>query len=372
MTRVPDASPRQLDVAAFLARPLDPLVFYDILPSDGWRLAAPPPAAEVYALIERLAHAALDEISEAELDTIRIALLGGAAVSAPAPALLRLADHASRLYAQLLAGGKRNRPMRMKLQQLNFFLRDVLDRDIETASQILADHPMEQPAPWDWYTHEHGSLLLTSGAENVHWQWRGKAGRQACGFPSQLDDIGDGRISIGSIFSDGAYLFEEGVISPVPHHRPIVLLFLHSSALWAVDYDGCVFPLDSGTPEPFRAPVAQVDRVRRIGRRLFLSDWTRPGEIVVVDLDKMSATVQPMPGVLLLNDICEGPHGFYAICKQQGKVFAFDAGFKPRAERLGFGRGAGRLFDPLSIRCTGDLLQVLNWITGSLISLRAF
>ena len=374
MPRTTEAAATPLDVAAFLARPLDPLVFYDILPSDGWQVdASAAISPETFdTLLTRLSEVTLDDVAESDLDAVRVALLAGQGRDLPAPRLTQLADHASRLYARLLEGGKSRRSLRMKLQQLNFFLRDILDRGIDTDLDALGETPLDVPAPWDWLDLEQGSLLLTSGDPNVRWTWNGAPGSQSCGFPSQLDEIAPGSVSIGSIFSDGAYLFDAGTLTPVPHTRPLALLFRWQDALWAVDYDGRIFPLAQGPQAGIQAPLAQVDRVRRIGDQLYLSDWTRPGEIVVVRLDSLTAVTQPLPGVLLLNDICAGPRGFYVVCKQQGKVFAYDAAFAPRGTRLGFGRGHGRLFDPLSLRVSGDTLQVLNWITGSLIALKAF
>lgn len=368
MTRLPET----LDVAAFLARPLDPLVFYDILPSDGWSVRGLPEKPVIGDLVDRLLAATVDTVAEGDLDLIRAALLGGGADQERDERLTALADHASRLYSRLLEGGKSRRPLRMKLQQLNFFLRDWLDRDVDVVRDVQGETLLGAPAPWDWLDLEGGGrLLLISGPDNVRWHWQGKSGGQSCGYPSQLDLIAPGRISIGSIFSNGADVFDNGTIDHVEHHRPIVLMFSMAAELWAVDYDGHVFPIGDHAAG-VKLPIRQVDRARRIGDRLYLSDWTAPGVIVVVELGSLACRVQALPGILLLNDICEGAKGFYAVCKQQGNVFAFDHAFMPRGERLGFGRGKGRLFDPLTVRCSGDQLQVLNWITGSLILLKAF
>jgi hypothetical protein len=368
MTRPPEI----LDAAAFLLRPLDPLVFYDILPSDGWLVQGLSQEPNLVHLVSTLLTATIDTVVEEDLDLVRLALLDGRAAQASAPLLAALADHSSMLYSRLLEGGKSRRPLRMKLQQLNFFLRDSLDRDVDVVRDVLGEKVLGSPAPWDWLDLDSGDqLLLISGPNNVRWIWKGNPGSQSCGFPSQLDVIVPGRFSIGSIFSDGAYIFDDGAIEQVEHDRPIALLFSNAAALWAVDYDGRIFPTEDKT-SGIKAPIRQVDRVRRIGDTLYLSDWTSPGTIVVVELSTLVSRVQALPGILLLNDICEGPRGFYAVCKQQGKVFSFDHAFVPRGERLGFGRGKGRLFDPLTVRRSGDQLQVLNWITGSLILLKAF
>ena len=365
-------SPEILDAAAFLARPLDPLVLYDILPSDCWSVPGLSQEPTMAHLVSILLAATVDTVVEEDLDLIRLALLDGRAAQVPDSQLAALADHSSMLYSRLLEGGKSRRSLRMKLQQLNFFLRDSLDRDVDVVRDVLGEKVLGAPAPWDWLDLDSGDqLLLISGPKNVRWIWKGNSGSQSCGFPSQLDVIAPGRLSIGSIFSDGAYIFDDGAIEQVQHSRPIVLLFSNADALWAVDYDGRIFPIEDQA-SAIKAPIRQVDRVRLIGGALYLSDWTSPGTIVVVELSTLISRVQALPGILLLNDICEGPQGFYAVCKQQGKIFAFDHAFAPRGERLGFGRGKGRLFDPLTVRRSGDQLQVLNWITGSLILLKAF
>ena len=109
----------------FFARPLNPLTYYNLLPSDRRVLAQHAnlcPAELAAALLA-------DRADQVAAETLDAFLLGCA--SAPdqfrTVDLARIAAHATEGYARLLQKGKSGRRRRMKLQQLNFFCRDLAD-----------------------------------------------------------------------------------------------------------------------------------------------------------------------------------------------------------------------------------------------------
>ena len=74
------------------------------------------------------------------------------------------------------------------------------------------------------------------------------------------------------------------------------------------------------------------------------------------------------PGLLRLDD------DLYVVDKQQGHIFKFDPEFRPVSRQCGFGRGPGRLFDPIVIHPApdGTRLQVMNWVPGSIVTVPRF
>lgn len=355
----------QLTVSQFLNRPLDALSFYDILPTDGLSLVDRPLLAPAGQIVERLCAADAD-IAEEVLNEALLVLLDAPLID---PILAETAaGQLSRLYAGLLAGGKRDRARRMKLQQLNFFLRDILDRD---AIALACSMPVAGGSPWDWLPMPQGEAMIFSGVNGLRWSIDGASGSADVGFPSQLDRIDNNRISVGSIFTPGAAILEHGRITEVAHQRPVVLIFDQTGEDWAVCYDGAVVNLGDGSVK-LRLDLDQVDRVRLIDGQLLASDWSKPGTIlscVPASGQQNRIAVEP---IILLNDICRVNDRYYAICKQQGRVFAFDKSFNCVGTRLSFGRTSGRLFDPLTIRFHEGELHVLNWVTATRVTLPLF
>lgn len=356
----------------FLSRPLDTLTFYDVLPGEieivdaGGRRRVEDAAGLLLST-----EGALED--ESLVDDALVGASCGEEIALAREQIKNLADAASKAYADLLGAGKSRRSLRMKLQQLNFFLRAHLDRDIDVADQCRETRSLGAPTqPWDWLDTVDGRVMIVSGADNLLWDRNGITGGASCGLPSQLDVLPDAKISVGSIFTNGAWVLGRHSLTRIAHHRPLVLLFSHHNEDWAVDYDGRIFPLAQGVDSGLKAPIDQVDRARLVGRHLFLSDWSRIGSVLIVDLELRSFENRTLPGVLILNDICSENGRLYAVCKQQGYVFGYDLDFAPRGTRLGFGRGHGRLFDPVSIRVGSDGLQALNWVTGTVVTLPPF
>lgn len=358
-------SEMQIIASQFLNRPFDALSFYDILPTDGVSLLDAPILRPVTQILGSLCVADAD-VAETLLDEAVLALLGARVIDATlANAAAR---HLSHLYAKLLSGGKRDRARRMKLQQLNFFLRDLIDRNATSSAMSM---PVAGGSPWDWLVCPRGEITIFSGTNGLRWTFDGIEGSADVGYPSQLDLIDEARISVGSIFSPGASIFQDGQVIRIAYPTPIVLVFEQEGEDWAVCYNGDVLTLVDGHVL-FKLGVQQVDRVRLIDGQLLIADWAAPGVISICDLASGQQRCIDVDPIILLNDICRVGDRYYAICKQQGRVFAFDASFGFVEERLSFGRGPGRLFDPITLRCYDGELHVLNWVTATRVSLPIF
>lgn len=355
----------RISSAEFLERPLNALSFYDILPTDGVEVVASASMRSINEII--IALTSIDEdVSEIFLNEALLALLGAPPLDADLAA--DAAAHVSLLYARFLIGGKRDRSRRMKLQQLNFFLRDLLDRDAPSLAETLR---VPGEAPWDWLATDFGEITILSGADGLRWTMNGLGGTAEVGFPSQLDQIDSERVSVGSIFTPGGTIFQNGLVTRVEHQSPIVLIFNLSGEDWAVAYDGTVLKLADDVAV-LNLDVRQVDRVRLIDGKLFVSDWTTPGAVIVCDLASQHQKRVSLNPIILLNDICKVGSRYYAICKQQGRVFAFDSALNFIEQQLKFGRGAGRLFDPITVRHHQGRLHVLNWVTATRVILKPF
>lgn len=358
--------PTLIEIAdeAFARRPLEATTFYNALHADGLRPCPPAAPAQVVSLL-RIPAA---EWVERDLDVLANHLLnGGAAV--PAGDCAALADAISLRYAGLLAGGKRDRALRMKLQHANFLLREKIDRDlpVHAASRELGSSP-----PWDWLPVADGDLTIFSGPRSLHWRGRTGGTRAEVGLASQLDPLPDGSVSVGSIFSNGAARWQAGRIEFVPHDLPIVLICILPSGEFHVDYRGYVHRRGEAAPVA-RFPAGEISRARLIDGAIYAFDWSAPRLLWRMDPATWQADRITLPSILLGNDICARPGGgYYIIDKQQGYLFSLDEAFAVRERKLGFGRGDGRLFDPIALRLHQGEVCIVNWVSRSLVSLPVF
>ncbi len=359
-----------IDAAGLLSRELNPLTYYDILPSDRPVLTDVPSLPPRPALYDALMSRSAAEADDLALDRTLLACLV-APQSWASTDLQRLAEHATLGYAKLLCSGKSLRSRRMKLQQLNYFCRDILSSASPEGAAAILTTEMNTSPPWDWLPVPGGEITVVSGAGGVRWTIDRRKGSADCAMASQVDAIDATRYSVGSIFSSGCYIWEASAVRPIEHDRPIVLLFDWSGKLMSLDYDGCVRAVGSDEVRA-RLPVEQVDRARFLGTEIIASDWTRPKSAARLDLERGAANTISLHEILLLNDICAVGSNYFAVCKQQGKVFKLDRNFRATDHRLAFGRGPGRLFDPLTIRHDAGKLHVISWVTATRVTLPLF
>jgi hypothetical protein len=119
-------------------------------------------------------------------------------------------------------------------------------------------------------------------------------------------------------------------------------------------------------------PVNMVWRARFVEGKVFVSDWSEPRRLTVLDTDGWQISVIDTGPVLLTNDLCKVGNTYYVIDKMQGRVFSYDRNFSPKDSRMSFGKGPGCLYDPITLRFHRGNLSILSWLTGSLTEIRLF
>lgn len=347
----------------------DSFHFYGLLPGDPYELSADWPSLDLGA---EARSAQRDLADTAALDRVTLALLAHRA--APLPDGLDwqgLADACTRSYARQLQPDGR-RALRMRLGRVNFMLRALLDLERADDAAILTERRLEQRFPWDWLPLPEGELVAASQELNLHYMRAGQTPvAMRLGLPTQLDALADGRVAIGSCYSDGWQAWGGKAPEVFTRPRPVVLVFEQDGERYELDADGAV--RRSGNTEMWaQMPLRAVWRARRLGSRVVAADWGEAGSLAVLDLDTWRCGKIGTGPVLITNDICELDGRYYLIDKMQGRVFAFDLDFSPLGARMHFGKGYGKLYDPISIRVHQGNLHVLSWITSSLVTIRPF
>lgn len=342
--------------------------FYNLLPGDADSpRKALPPQRTWDECFEHLRSAEFDEVEQDTLDALTLLLLAPDFSPPPVRDLRTLANHCTRLYIQAFRERSPRTLAKMSLQRLNFFLRSILDRDAPPPAGAY-ETPLDGLCPWDWIELPGGTLRVVSGAPNVILE-RSAGGRRTWhqGLPTQADVLAPGEVGIGSFYSNGASLLRGETLEHIEHDEPVVLLFDRGGRRLMLDARGRMLDCRGGEPL-LRVPVGVVARARRSASRLYVIDWTTIGRLQVVDLDR--GTIEPVDvsPVLIPNDIVEIGRFRYLLDKQQGQVFKFDGDWRLVDRRGAFGRGAGRLFDPLTIRPSADCrwLRVLNWVPATM------
>lgn len=351
-----------------LSQPPDPLVFYRTLPSDvsyqgdGKNNASSNKDLSLDFLIER-----------ENLDQL-LALMYLRGGKFEEEQLRKLSLWASKKYSVLLASEKSARARRMKLQLINYAAQDLLagpniQNDVSSFSKgrKIADSP-----PWDWLSQRDGTqFMIVSGENGLHSTCGNKHERYHVGLPSQLDQIDDCSISVGSIFSNGGYILRPSQLTKIDHSMPIVIFLDGPHGRVFVDYCGNICSAADGRIVD-RISCNHADKVRAIEGKLYISDWSVFGKMYVYDLSSGTQSQVRLNGIFLMNDICAGESCFYVVCKQQGSIFKFNLDFELLEKRLSFGKQRTELFDPISIRNENGRLQVLSWVTGNLTCIDTF
>jgi hypothetical protein len=352
----------------FLSRPLDPLRYYDILPSDDLKVTGAS-GVSARALADRLLAHPFSEDAIPLIDELSVNLINQFETLAGDEAWRSLADQMAQWYAQTLRPGG-SKPLGMRSQRLNFFLRNVLD--VGKPSGDSTSETIDALCPWDFLRLPEEDIFLTSDADNVVRRRRdGTVSRLRCGLPTRLDQLPDGRIGIHSLYSDGAWLLDGADAHHVPHVAPILLLFVRDGRLHILDRQTRIFELESG--RQLTPPLLdQAHFARMVDGRIFVIDCSAVGKIYELDLASLTLTCHEVAPVLICNDLTIADGRFYVIDKEQGSVFCFDSQFRFLGRRLAFGRAPGRLWDPVAIRYGSGQLQVLNWFGSSIVSLATF
>ena len=342
------------------------LNYYDNLPSDNYKIE--PCALDFCDFDEIVSKLLIEDIFSIELnelDEFAMLLYNEYDDIEIDEQLFLLANKFSECYSYLLFGNKSNRNLRMKLQQLNFFIRDVLDKNILVNN--VSDFLMQVKSPWDLLRTDFGEVLITSEKKNLIIKKNNKYEYWTCGFPSQLDILSPKYISIGSIFSNGGWVYNGMEPLFVSHHAPIVLFFEDKF----VDYKGEVFDRINKT-KLLSIKVNEVSKARIINGIMYVFDWTTTKRIYTLNLLSNIQSCIKLPDILIGNDICFHKDSFYIVDKQQGYVFKYSIDFILISKKLGFGKGLGKLYDPISIRENNGELCILSWLSNKSTTLKAF
>lgn len=350
----------------------DSLTWYDLLPGDAIRIHDIPDSRSVLALARCLLHDPA-ETAAPTMDLLTARLLNGEGEGidlAEWPALTtRLSQWMSN---NLTALG--SRPLRMRAQRLHYSIQSLLDRaeDPEATHLVLHEETLIGNKPWDQLKHDGAQWWISSDELNIHRRtanahvsdWRH-------GIPTQIDCLADGRLAFGTLYSNGAWLTDGTSWTLLAHDRPVVLVFSHARELLFLDHDGCLVRVHDRAPL-LRVPCRQVHFARYFGGTLYCMDNGDFGHLTLCDLHTGRCTHQLTWPVMVCNDLTVTPSHLYLIDKQQGSVFKFDREWHYLRRALKFGKGTGRLIDPVSIRVAGDHLQVLSWLSARITYLKLF
>jgi hypothetical protein len=353
----------------FFSKVNDPLTYYNCLPSDGI-LVEHSGSGNIDESIDYVLSSQLQNLKVEEIDNLLVLLNNNFEKLYNYRLLINLGKVVSIWYSSLLKDGKKNRPLRMKLQLLNFYIRDILDKDKEI--DYLYEEILENQSPWDKLETGLGQCTITSDSVNFHAQ-AGDGALQTwrCGLPSQLDEIIDGKISIGSIFSNGGWVYDWKAPLKIEHDRPIVIFFSIVQRTFFLDVIGKIYCLENLALKA-KINLNEASKCRLIDNILFIFDWTVPNTIISYDIDLAQQKVIYIEEILIGNDICKYLESYYVIDKQQGYIFKFNLKFELIEKKLCFGKSEGRLFDPISIRIVNNRLQIVSWITNKVIYIDLF
>ncbi|MBU0604557.1 MAG: hypothetical protein KKD25_19380 [Gammaproteobacteria bacterium] len=362
---------KQTDFLQFVAGDVDPLTWYDWLPGDAIRVSGIPEGESCEQLVQSLLlRSAPDDASRLDLLTARL-LDTPPVITDPVPWRTLAARLSALMCRQLATGGDRH--LRMRAQRLNYCIQACVDQGADNSEQpvILDTSVLPGNKPWDCIEYDGVRWWLTSGDQNVHRDGPGGRASFSRGLPTQLDLLRDGRLSVGSIYTPGAWLVDGETWQHLDHAHPIVLVFQHLGELRFLDGAGVVWR-DSPRELIWRVPCPQVHFARLFGNTLYCMDNADFGHVTCMDIESGEATRHSTAPVQVCNDVVEVGDALYLIDKQQGSVFKFSRKFDYVGRRLTFGRGASQLVDPVSVRVMDGKLRVVSWLTGRLTWLIAF
>lgn len=349
--------------------------YYHLLPSDDLALASDWPVVDVRDIGAQLsAPSGVEQGNERDIDALVLAMLAHGGNQLPDGIDWKsLADRLSLLYArQLKADG--SRILRMKAARANFFLRDLLDISVDKDEVVLGERRFSNSFVWDWLPWHDGEIIADCRGDNVHYRSGLEHDWQSlpAGLPTQMDSLPGAGVAVASCYSDGWYKWIPGVsVEAFPHDCPVVLVFDFQGDCFFLDRNGSVFR--QGHLQPMLSlPVDMVWRARFVDGKVFVSDWSEPRRLTVLDTDGWQISVIDSGPVLLTNDLCKVGDTYYVIDKMQGRVFSYDRNFSPKDSRMSFGKGPGCLYDPITLRFHRGNLSVLSWLTGALTEISLF
>lgn len=348
---------------------LDPLTFYNTLPADG--LISDKEVQEINwdDLPTRLLESKFEHFEQNDLERATLLLASPKAFELPMNQMKAMADHFSQEYIDCLRSESKARKKKMLVQRLNFFLRSLIDSNVDIPEGSHSA-PLPYQCPWDWIQREQTAIYIISEEKNVVWKQDNQDPKYyRLGLPTQADDIDGTRFSIGSHYTQGGYMMSELETRHVNHDRPIVLIFEHQGKRLFVDSLGFLYDLKS-RELIFEFKSGLASKVRKFGSSLYLLNWTEISTLFVLDLNQLCEQRISLKEIFIVNDLILLNDTFYMVDKQQGYLFVYDKNFKLLKKFLGLGRDSGKLFDPVSIRPSNKegWLDILNWVPGTISS----
>ncbi len=353
----------------FLAEDFDSLTFYDLLPTDDVKISHQEGKEPVSRLAANLMQTNIKDLKIKDLDDLAIGLINGCNSFNEFSDWHALADKMAIQYSELLLN-EEARELRMKLSRINYFIRALLDKNIEV--QAVDEWFIQAKGPWD-FIRQNGKLFWIDCEESsLKVESTEGTSSYICGLPTQIDRLTGTEIGIGSHYSNGGWLLNGTGLKEISHTKPIVTFFVWKGATCYLDVDGLIFEKDKGVVDKIDLPFTMIHKCRFFEDRLVFFDWSQPKKGYIYHLDTKKGESLDLEAVIVCNDICFHSGFYYLIDKEQGHLFKYDPEFKLIAKESGLGRGKGKLYDPISIRPVDGELQVLNWFSGKVVSFKGF
>lgn len=351
------------------------LDYYSVFPGGDFTLSLDWPTFDLLEVAKKLED--LEDLGndlEGTIDQITLALLAHGEQNLSSEFEWNvLADDLSLLY---ISGFNTSisRQLRMKAARANYYLRYLIDIEVEPDCEIIEERHLDICNPWDFHCIEDREVFIGSGnGPNIYLNYLGQQQTSLrIEMPTQVDKLSDDRVAFGSCYHNGWYELTHGE-SPIyyTHDRPVVLVFVKGGEEYFLDVDGGIFS-KKNRKKVLRLPVHTAWRARCVGDKVFISDYGSAESLLMLELDGWKVLLVDTVPVLLMNDLCAAPGGYYLIDKMQGRIYMFDHNFKFINSKLAFGLGYGFLSDPISIRMYNDNIHVLSWLGDRITVVRSF
>lgn len=281
-------------------------------------------------------------------------------------------------YYSLILLSEADRKLRMYIQKLVFFVNSYISKNMTVDTECVLKKLQLQHV-WDWYycdleDAEYCIVSTNNVAENFIKKIDGVAPvKLHAGLPTQIDRIKPSVLHIGSSYSDGGFVYDasENFATHYDENSPVILKLIYRGEYLVVYNNGTIQKGDTVHTFP---SLTNISKARAFNDKLILSDWSLPGKILFLDLATFQVELIDVAPIIIANDFLyeEALDCYYMIDKEQGSVFKFSSSFNYEGKRLSFGRGVGRLYDPISIRKYKNKLAILSWVNGEINIMEPF
>jgi len=354
---------------------LNSLEYYSVFPRGDFALSAGWPTFDLLKVAKKLE--VLEDLGndlEGAIDQLTLALLehGEQSLSSEFEWNV-LADDLSLLY---IGGFKTSmsRQLRMKAQRANYYIRSMIDLSADPSLDIVEERRICVKHPWDLMYIDDGEIYIGSGdGENVYIN-SGVLGVRSLrlDMPTQISKLSGENIVIGSMYHKGWHELDYGGNQTYCiHHRPVVLVFPVGNEEYFLDIDGGIFSRVTRN-KILQLPVHIAWRARCFNGSIFVSVMSSARSLIMVEFDGWRVSVVSTGPVLLMNDLCAAPDGYYLIDKMQGCIYKFDHNFSFLEKKLAFGFDYGFISDPITVCITDDKIHILSWLSSRVTVMEKF